>query len=128
MFQLRACDDTLCAALIKYSVEELGIKSYAVMHDTETSSADQARLFTEALKSYGIEPVVTVPFTTGTKDFSSHIAQVQASGADAIIGAAFQTEAAILIQQIRSLGIEAFYTGLQRICRPCDHPAGRGIK
>ena len=118
LFQLRACDDTLCAALIKYSVEELGIKSYAVMHDTETSSADQARLFTEALKSYGIEPVVTVPFTTGTKDFSSHIAQVQASGADAIIGAAFQTEAAILIQQIRSLGIEAPILGSNGFADP----------
>ena len=88
------------------------------MHDTETSSADQARLFTEALKSYGIEPVVTVPFTTGTKDFSSHIAQVQASGADAIIGAAFQTEAAILIQQIRSLGIEAPILGSNGFADP----------
>lgn len=118
LFQLRACDDTLCAALIKYSVEELGIKSYAVMHDTETSSTDQARLFTEALESYGIEPVVTVPFTTGTKDFSSHIAQVQASGAQAVIGAAFQTEAAILIQQIRSQGIEVPILGSNGFADP----------
>jgi branched-chain amino acid transport system substrate-binding protein len=118
LFQLRACDDTLCEALIKYSVEELGLKSYAVIHDTETSSADQARLFTEALKSYGIEPIVTVPFTTGTKDFSSHIAQIQASGAETIIGAAFQTEAAILIQQIRSFGIEAPILGSNGFADP----------
>lgn len=106
LFQLRACDQTLCEALIKYAVEDMGIKSFAVMHDTETSSADQARLFTEALAVYGIEPELTVQFTTGTKDFSSHLVQIQNSGVEAIIGAAFQTEAAILIQQARDLGIE----------------------
>lgn len=106
LFQLRACDQTLCAALIKYAVEEMGLKSFAVMHDTETSSTDQARLFTEALASYGIEPELTVEFTTGTKDFSSHLVQIQNAGVEAIIGAAFQTEAAILIQQTRDLGMD----------------------
>lgn len=106
LFQLRACDQTLCAALIKYAVEEMGLKKFAVMHDTETSSSDQARLFTEALALYGIEPEVTVEFTTGTKDYSSHLVQIQNAEVEAIIGAAFQTEAAILIQQARALGID----------------------
>ena len=118
LFQLRACDETLCKALIKYAVEDLGLKSFAILHDTETSSTDQARLFTEALADYGIEPMVTVPFTTGTKDFSSQIAQVQNSGAEAIIGAAFQTEAAILVTQIRSMGIEAPILGSNAFADP----------
>ena len=105
LFQLRACDETLCAALIGYAVEEMGIKKFAVMHDTETSSTDQARLFTEALAKYGLEPAITVSFTTGTKDFTSHISKVKNEDVEAVIGAAFQTEAAILVQQIRSLGM-----------------------
>lgn len=103
MFQLRACDQTLCAALIKYAVENQGLKSFAVIHDTDTASSNQAELFTEALESYGITPLVTVPFTTGTKDYSSHLAQIQNSGAEAIIAACFHTEAAIILQQVRAL-------------------------
>ncbi len=106
MFQLRASDQTLCAALIKYAVEKLNLKSFAIIHDTETASADQARLFTEALATYGIEPSVVVPFTTGTKDFSSHLAQIQNANVEAVIAACFHTEAAILLQQMRALGME----------------------
>lgn len=118
LFQLRACDQTLCAALIKYAVEELDLTKFAIVHDTETSSTDQANLFTSALQTYGIEPLVTVPFTTGTKDFSSQIAQVQNSGAEAIIGAAFQTEAAILITQIRSMGLDIPILGSNAFADP----------
>lgn len=118
LFQLRACDETLCKALIQYAVEDLGLSKFAILHDTETSSADQANLFAEALKTYDIEPLVTVPFTTGTKDFSSQIAQVQNSGAEAVIGAAFQTEAAILITQIRSMGMDVPILGSNAFADP----------
>jgi len=106
LFQLRASDQTLCAALVKYAVEEKGLKTFAIVHDTETASADQARLFTEALATYGITPSVVVPFTSGTKDFSSHIAQIQNADVDGIFAACFHTEAAILLQQLRALDIE----------------------
>ena len=106
MFQIRTCDSTLCDALIQYAVEEQGLETFAEIHDTEAASADQARLFTEALAKYGIEPTVTVPFTTGTKDFSSHLVQIQNTQPDAVIGAMFHTEAAILVQQMRSMGMD----------------------
>jgi len=106
LFQLRASDQTLCAALIKFAVEEKGIKSFAILHDTETASSDQARLFKEALATHGIEPALEVPFTTGTKDFSSHLAKIKESGAEGIIVASFHTEGAIFLQQKESLGME----------------------
>ena len=106
MFQLRACDITLCGALMKYAVETLGLKSFAVLHDTDSSSSNQAALFTEALAAYGITPLVDVPFTTGTKDFSSHLAQIQNSGAEAIIACCIYTEAAIILQQKQALEME----------------------
>lgn len=118
MFQLRACDETLCGAMIKYAVEELGLKTFAVIHDTETASSDQARLFTEALAKYDIEPSVVVPFTSGTKDYSSHLAQIQNANVDAILAASFHTEAAILMQQMRSMGIEQPVFGSNAYCDP----------
>lgn len=106
LFQLRACDDTLSAALMQYAVEELGYTRFAIIHDTETNSAAQAELYIEGLARYGIEPLVVVPFTTGTKDFTSHISRILQVQPDAIVSGAFQTEAAILVQQIRALGMK----------------------
>ncbi|HEY8392268.1 MAG TPA: ABC transporter substrate-binding protein [Capillibacterium sp.] len=106
LFQLRACDDTLSAALMRYAVEVKGYKRFAIIHDTETNSAAQAQQYIEGLARYGIKPVVVIPFTTGTKDFTSHIAQIQRAKVEAIAAGCFQTEAAILVQQIRALGLK----------------------
>lgn len=106
LFQLRASDRTLCAALIKYAVEVEKVDSFALIYDTETASSDQAKLFKAALATHGITPLVEVPFTSGTKDFSSHLAKIQQSGAKGIITASFHTEGAIFLQQMRALGME----------------------
>lgn len=106
LFQLRAVEGTMIDALIGYAVEEKGFKRFAIIHDTETNSMDQTRLFTEALQRRGIEPLVDVPFTTGTKDFTSHIAKIQQSQPEAIIGACLFNEAAIIAEQIRAFGME----------------------
>lgn len=111
MFQLRASDQTLCAALIKFAVEEKEVGSFALIYDTETASSDQARLFKEALATYDIEPLVEVPFTTGTKDFSSHLAKIKESGAEGIIVASFHTEGAIFLQQKQAMGMDNLVFG-----------------
>ncbi|HIU33692.1 MAG TPA: ABC transporter substrate-binding protein [Candidatus Pullichristensenella excrementigallinarum] len=106
MFQLRACDVTLCEALIAYAVEELGYQTFAIIHETESSSVDQAGLFTSALAKYGIEPELTLGFATGTKDLTAQLVQIQAANVDAVIGAAFSDQAALLLQQMRMIGME----------------------
>ncbi len=106
LFQLRACEQTMIDALIGFAVEEKGYKKFAIIHDTETNSSDQTRLFTEALQRRGIEPLAVVPFTTGTKDFTSHITKIQQVEPEAIIGACLFNEAAIIAEQIRAFGME----------------------
>lgn len=105
LFQLRACEETMIDALIGYAVEELGYTKFALIHDTETNSSDQARLFTMALEKRGIKPLATVSFTTGTKDFTSHITKMQQVQPEAIIGACLFNEAAIIAEQIRAFGM-----------------------
>ncbi len=105
LFQLRACEQTMIDALIGFAVEEKGYKKFAIIHDTETNSSDQTRLFTEALQRRGVEPLVVVPFTTGTKDFTSHITKIQQVEPEAIIGACLFNEAAIIAEQIRAFGM-----------------------
>jgi len=118
LFQLRACEDTLIAALVDYAVNEMGYKRFAIIHDTETNSAAQAQLFAEGLAKYGLEPVVVVPFTTGTKDFSAHIARVQQARPDAIFSGALHMEAAILVQQVRAMGVDLPFFGSNAFADP----------
>ncbi|WP_283681886.1 ABC transporter substrate-binding protein [Parablautia sp. Marseille-Q6255] len=106
LFQLRACDSTLCAALMDYAVNEMGSKSFTIIHDTETASADQARLFQEGIEANGGTVDEVIPFTNGTKDFTAQLSQAMQSDSDALVVACLQTEAAILIQQAKALGIE----------------------
>lgn len=106
LFQLRACDSTLCAALMDYAVNEMGSKSFTIIHDTETASADQARLFQEGIEANGGTVDDVIPFTNGTKDFTAQLSQAMQSDSDALVVACLQTEAAILIQQAKALGIE----------------------
>lgn len=106
MFQLRAVDVTLCEALINHAVLNLGYKTFAIIHETESSSVDQARLFTGALEKHGIKPELTLGFATGTKDLTAQLVQIQAANVDAVIGAAFSDQAALLLQQMRMIGME----------------------
>ncbi len=106
MFQLRTCDSNLCAALMKYAVDEVGAKTFTIIHDTETASADQAKLFQAGIEAMGGSVDEVLSFTNGTKDFTAQLTRAAANGSDALVVACLQTEAAILIQQARDMGIE----------------------
>lgn len=106
LFQLRACDSTLCGSLMEYAVNEVGAKTFTILHDTETASNDQATLFQQAIEELGGTVDGVVPFTNGTKDFTAQLSQAMQTDSDALVVACLQTEAAILIQQARALGID----------------------
>lgn len=106
MFQLRACDSTLCAALMDYAYNGLSKKTFTVIHDTETASADQANLFEDAIKKLGGTVDKDISFVTGTKDFTAQLTQAKQAGSDAIVIACLQTEGSIILKQLRDMGIE----------------------
>jgi branched-chain amino acid transport system substrate-binding protein len=106
MFQLRAVQETMLKAMLEYAIKDLGLKKFVIINDTETNSADQALISQRVLTANNIKPLDVISFTTGTKDFSSHIAKIQLASPDAIIGTCLHTEAALLTQQIRAMGIK----------------------
>lgn len=106
LFQLRATDSTLCAALMDYAVNEVGAQTFTIIHDTETASADQARLFQEGIEALGGTVDGEISFTNGTKDFTAQLSQAMQLNSDALVIGCLQTEAAILTQQARALGID----------------------
>ena len=106
VFQLRACDSTLCAALMDYACNETGAKTFTIIHDTETASSDQARLFQEGIEAQGGTVENVLSYTSGTKDFTAQLTQAIQTNSDAIVMACLYTEAAIIIQQARDMGID----------------------
>ena len=106
MFQLRACDSTLCAALMDYAYNEVGARSFTIIHDTETASTDQANLFKNAIEELGGTVDEVISYTSGTKDFTAQLTQAAANDSDALVMACLYTEAAIIIQQTRDMGID----------------------
>ena len=106
MFQLRACDSTLCAALMDYAYNEVGAKSFTIIHDTETASTDQANLFKNAIEELGGTVDDVISYTSGTKDFTAQLTQAVENDSDALVMACLYTEAAIIIQQTRDMGID----------------------
>ena len=106
LFQLRACDPALCEALMNYAVNVVGVKTFTVIHDTETASQDQANLFTAAIEKLGGTVDADIPFTNGTKDFTAQVTQAMQKNSDALVVACLQTEAAIFAQQARAMGME----------------------
>ncbi len=106
MFQLRACDSTLCAALMDYAYNEVGAKSFTIIHDTETASTDQANLFKNAIEELGGTVDDVISYTSGTKDFTAQLTQAAENDSDALVMACLYTEAAIIIQQTRDMGID----------------------
>ncbi len=106
MFQLRPVDSTMCAALMAYAMDELGHKKFTFIHGTETASADQAKLFKNAVLARGGEVINDISFTAGMKDFTAQLTQAMADDSDALVLCGAITEAAILCQQIYAMGIE----------------------
>lgn len=105
-FQLRACDSTLSAALMDFAVNEIGCKTFTIVHDTETASQDQTNLAAAAIEELGGTVNGDIPFTTGTKDFTAQITQAMQQNSDALVVNCLQTEAAIFIQQAKAMGLD----------------------
>ena len=106
LFQIRACDATLCYALMDFAVTQKGFTKFAVINEQESAGVDQANLFRAALATHNIEPVISLSFATGTKDMTALLMQIQQSGAEAIVGSGFPDGAAMLLQQKMSLGMD----------------------
>ncbi|MHB1314717.1 MAG: ABC transporter substrate-binding protein [Christensenellales bacterium] len=111
MYQMRTSDSVQVSAGTRYAVEKLGLKTWAIIHDTETASAGQAEVTIKTLAEYGITPKVVVSYTSGTQDFTSHLLQIQQADVEAVFGAGLAVEDALIMTQYRMMGIDAVFVG-----------------
>ncbi|WFA10140.1 ABC transporter substrate-binding protein [Tissierella sp. Yu-01] len=110
-FQMRTADSVQVTAGIRYAVEELGVKNWAILNATDAASVGQAEVTKATLGEYGITPKLELSYNEGTQDFTSHLVQIQEAGVDAIFSAGNAVEGALLMTQYKQLGLDAIVIG-----------------
>jgi branched-chain amino acid transport system substrate-binding protein len=94
---------TQAAAIASYLVENLGIRTIAVAHDSNEYGTMVARAFEESVKARGAAVTSRRLYRDGDTDFSRHVHGVLAERARALFLAGYPDEGTLLLRQMRAL-------------------------
>ncbi|HHY46912.1 MAG TPA: ABC transporter substrate-binding protein [Firmicutes bacterium] len=101
IFRVREHDKLSAICLVNYIVDQLGLKKVAMLHSTDQFGVGGADNIAEELAKRGLKFVAREAFNTGDKDFTGQMLKIKASGAEALIGWAFDIELALMCRQAR---------------------------
>lgn len=100
-------DDDQSFAIAEYTVKDLGLKKIAVWTDNSMDfTRTVARFYKQRINELGAELMLEDFFKTGDRDFSSQIARLKKSGAEAVFISCIPNEAGITVKQIREAGLD----------------------
>lgn len=80
-------------------------KRIAIVHDRTTYGQLLADAFRNAIKPYRLNEVLYDAVTVGEKDFSALVAKLRTARADVIYWGGLQTEAGLMLRQMRDAGL-----------------------
>ena len=89
----------------------LGAKKIAVIHDNNAFGQGLADNAIAALKSFGVEPVVVLSYTTNERQFAGMISRIAASGADGMLMMAHPNESALIQIEVQNAGLDIIKLG-----------------
>ena len=105
MFRARPNDGYSAKVIADYGVNTLGLKKWAIVHSTDAFGNGGKNMLIEALKTYGITPVLVQGFTSNSQDFTPIVLAIKQSGADVVSSyIANSTDVGIFAKQLRQLG------------------------
>lgn len=107
IFRTAANDALQADALVKYAKEEMGLKKIATFTASDDYGQSGAKLLKAAAQKYGVELVSEVKYNNGDKDFKPQLATIKEKGAEGIFMWGLYTEAALISNQSRQLGINS---------------------
>lgn len=116
-YYVRACfiDPFQGAVMAKYAVEDLGVKTVAIIQDVaQDYSVGLSAFFREKFIELTGDPKNIVAFTsyqTGDADFTAQLTYALGKNPDAIYSSGYYGEAAMLCKQARQLGYEGYLLG-----------------
>lgn len=105
LFRARPNDGYSAKVIADYGVNTLGLKKWAIIHSTDAFGNGGKNMLIEALKTYGITPVLVQGFTSNSQDFTPIVLAIKQSGADVVSSyIANSTDVGIFAKQLRQLG------------------------
>ena len=97
-------------SLANYLKNTRGVKKVCVVDDSSDAGLGQAQAVRETLGPIA-DAACTISIKKGDKDFSAAVTQIQGQAPDAVVYAAYYTEGALLLQQLREAGFEGLFAG-----------------
>ncbi|MDF1536663.1 MAG: branched-chain amino acid ABC transporter substrate-binding protein [bacterium] len=109
-FRTIASDDMQAMLGVKFTVNKLGAKKVAVIHD----KGDYGKGYAEFAKKYldemeGAEAVLFEGITPGAVDYSAIVQKIAKSGAEAVIYGGYHPEASKIVTQMRKKQMNTFF-------------------
>ena len=89
----------------------LGAQKIAVIHDNNAFGQGLADNAIAALRSFGVEPVVVLSYTTNERQFAGMINRIAMSGADGMLMMAHPNESALIQIEVHNAGLDIIKLG-----------------
>lgn len=105
LFRIRAHDGIVAALAATFAVEKLGASKIGILHDTNEYGTGGALAMKETLQKYAKEPLVTVGYNTGDKDFAAQLLTLSQKGCEVVLSWAHPLEGGLILRQIKQLGL-----------------------
>jgi branched-chain amino acid transport system substrate-binding protein len=97
--------------LASAAYEDLGLRKIAIVNSLDDFGNDTANQFADAFTKLGGQIIFRDGYNVGDRDFTSLLTKVRASRPEAVMHAGVSTEAALIIRQMRQLGMKQPYLG-----------------
>ena len=97
--------------MAKMVMTEMGLKRLAIIHSLDDYGTDIADEFGAAYEEAGGEIVYRDGYNIGDRDFTAILTKARTAKPDALLHGGVSTEAALIIRQMRQLGIKSVYLG-----------------
>ena len=105
-------------ALADYIFLQRHLKRIGILQVNNRYGRTGKEIFFQTARRIGHQPVVEIWFAPDTTDFSSQLQTLKASGVDGLVIWGNAAEAALILKQMRALGMQQPAFGSSRVCSP----------
>lgn len=106
LFRIRPADSTAAIAMGRFVKDELKLSKPGILYIQNDFGQGGANAATAFLKEQGIDAVGMEAYGQNDKDFSAQILNLKNKGADVILAFVYPQDGAMLLRQIKMLGLK----------------------
>jgi branched-chain amino acid transport system substrate-binding protein len=110
-FRTIAHDAMQAQLQVKFAIEQLGVKTVAVLHDKGDYGKGQAELARSAFEKAGMEVVLFEGVTPGAVDYSAVVFKVRRERPDLVIWGGYHPEASKIVTLMKKKKLKAMFMG-----------------